>query len=79
MEYGPYYTAEDGRTYRNIDVQPNKGTKNPKVASIAKADSHQVLCTIAVPTDNPPTKSEFAAMLADKLGYDLVFILVLLL
>ena len=78
--------SESHRVSASIRVSSNRltWTHSPKYRRAAeqghqKPHSHQKLCTIAVPTDYPPTKSEFAAMLADKLGYDLVFILVLLL
>ena len=68
VDYGPCYTGSDGHRYRNLELQPNKGTKDPRVAALANADSHQVLAMIAVPVDYPPTASEFANKLGELLG-----------
>jgi hypothetical protein len=80
VDYGPLYKGHDGHVYRNLDVQPNKGTKNTTAAAVANADSHQVLGRVAVRIDEPPsTAAAFLSELSKQLGYDLVFILVLLL
>jgi len=68
IDYGPHYTGQDGRLYRNLVLQPNKNTKDPRVAAAASADSHQKLATVPIPIDNPPSANEFAAALTNQLG-----------
>ena len=68
VDYGPLYTGSDGLRYRNLELQPNRGTRDRNVAALASADSHQVLATVPVSVDHPPSASEFANQLGQLLG-----------
>ncbi|KAI9567965.1 kinase-like domain-containing protein [Boletus coccyginus] len=41
IDYGPSFTGPDGRPYRNLDLQANKKTKDPRAAAVANTGSHQ--------------------------------------
>ena len=68
LDFGELFLGKDGRRYRNIVLQPNKGAKDPNIAKMAKADSHQKLKTVAVPVDTPITAEQFESMLTESLG-----------
>ncbi|KAF8548007.1 hypothetical protein OG21DRAFT_815992 [Imleria badia] len=77
VDYGKYYLGEDGRPFRDLVLQANKDTKNPRVAAVADKNSHQVLARVTVHVDDPLTDDEFVGKLVELLRYDLVFIPVL--
>lgn len=67
VDYGKSYLGEDGRPFRDLVLQANKDTKNPRVAAIADKNPHQVLARVAVPVDNPLTDDEFVGKLTELL------------
>ncbi|KAI9455495.1 hypothetical protein HD554DRAFT_2148110 [Boletus coccyginus] len=62
--YGLSFTGSDGRPYRNLELQVNGKSKDPRVAAVANADSNQILAIITIPADSPPGAGEFM----EKLG-----------
>jgi len=67
IDYGPSFIGSDGRPYRNLELQANKNTKDPRVAAVANTNSHKSLATITVPADSPPDAGEFVEKLGELL------------